>query len=87
MKNLFILCVVLILSACSNTADQIEQLLGVSADETASSCLEITATTSGFLTPTTVTTTFKRVELPADFDISTLTAEGLESVNDNVCNQ
>jgi hypothetical protein len=85
MKRVLILSILILsLGSCSsNVLSQLEQAVSVKPGEKAASCLQYSSTVNG--TFIVKTTTYKRIELPDDFDVTTMNADSLEQVEESTC--
>lgn len=74
----------LLQQSCGATAAaQLKEVLGVAADEQAAVCLEITIVGTAPFGSTSIR--YKKLELPEDFDNSTMTPEALKELDTNLC--
>lgn len=85
MKKLPILfLLILTLSSCgSNIVDQLQDAVSVKPGEKAASCLKYSSVINGTFVVKTIT--YKRIELPEDFDVSTMNADDLAQVEESTC--
>lgn len=81
MRTILIMITVLAMTACSSTIDD---MLGVTADENASLCVQVSADSPNPMTNARASA--KRIEIPASIDASTITTvEDLERLERVLC--